>query len=92
VLRTTDGDIVVVLLVNEVVVHRELFLPANDSFSSSLCTFLFHSFSSYVSLFLASPSFFLSLVLSKCCCVSVFKTIFPLCFTLFPNFSVFVCH
>jgi hypothetical protein len=25
VLRTTDGDIAVVLLVNEMVVHRELF-------------------------------------------------------------------
>ena len=61
-MRTADGDVAMVLFMNEAIVHKELLLLIGDSFSSS------------VSLFLSSPSFFLSLVLSKCC--SLYASLF----------------
>jgi len=70
-MRTADGDVAMVLFMNEAIVHKELLLLIGDSFSSS------------VSLFLSSPSFFLSLVLSKCC------SLYASLFSKQSSFSVF---
>jgi hypothetical protein len=101
VLWTVDSGVVMVLLMNKATVHKELLLSAEDSFSLSLCTFLFYSFSSPMSLFLSSPSFFLSLVLSKSpqCPLKNSTTNHPMCFffsssptcPLFSNISLYFC-
>ena len=67
-------------MVNEAIVHRELLLLIGDSFSS------------FVSMFLSSPSFFLSLVLSKCHSLSMrfyFQNNLPFLFFFLLSLSLF---
>jgi len=54
-----------------------------------LCVHSSYILSLLICLFLSSPSFFLYIVLSKCCCISVFKTIFPFCFFFLLSLSLF---